>query len=109
MAGIERSKLPDLIQAMDILGPVKNDVAAELGLRPGTPVIGGTPDVMSAGVGSGAVRDYEGHLYIGTSSWISCLVPFKKLRYRAQYRVFSPARSPAGISFFLNRNVLVSA
>ncbi len=78
MSGIERSKLPDLIQAMDILGPVKNDVAAELGLKPGTPVIGGTPDVQSAGVGSGAVRDYEGHIYIGTSSWISAHVPFKK-------------------------------
>lgn len=78
MAGLERSKLPDLIQAMDILGPIKNDVAAELGLKPGTPVIGGTPDVPSAGVGSGAVRDYEGHIYIGTSSWISAHVPFKK-------------------------------
>lgn len=78
MAGIERSKLPDLIQAMDVLGPVKNDVAMELGLKPGTPVIGGTPDVPSAGVGSGAVRDYEGHIYIGTSSWISAHVPFKK-------------------------------
>ncbi|HOG07004.1 MAG: FGGY-family carbohydrate kinase [Syntrophales bacterium] len=78
MAGIEREKLPDLIQAMDILGPVKSEVARELGLREGTPVIGGTPDVPSAGVGSGAVRDYEGHIYIGTSSWVSAHVPFKK-------------------------------
>ena len=78
MAGIERDKLPDLIQAMDILGPLKKEVAAELGLKEGTPVIGGTPDVPSAGVGSGAVRDYEGHLYIGTSSWLSAHVPFKK-------------------------------
>jgi len=78
MAGIKRDKLPDLIQAMDILGPLKKEVAAQLGLKPGTLVIGGTPDVPSAGVGSGAVRDYEGHLYIGTSSWLSAHVPFKK-------------------------------
>lgn len=78
MAGIHREKLPDLIRAVDVLGPVKTDVAEDLGLRPGTPVIGGTPDVPSACVGSGAVRDYEGHLYIGTSSWISAHVPFKK-------------------------------
>jgi len=78
MAGIERSKMPDLIQATDILGPVKKEIAAELGLKEGTPVIGGTPDVPSAAVGSGAVRDYEGHFYIGTSSWISAHVPFKK-------------------------------
>jgi xylulokinase len=78
MAGIDREKLPDLIRAVDVLGPVKKEVAAELGLRPDTPVIGGTPDIPSAVVGSGAVRDYEGHLYIGTSSWISAHVPFKK-------------------------------
>ena len=35
-------------------------------------------DVHSAAVGSGAVADFDGHLYIGTSSWISCHVPFKK-------------------------------
>ena len=78
LTGIDRSKLPDLISAMDIVGPVKKDIAADLGLKEGTPVIGGTPDVPSAGVGSGAVRDYEGHLYVGTSSWISAHVPFKK-------------------------------
>jgi len=37
MAGIERDKLPDLIQAMDILGPLKKEIAAELGLKEGTP------------------------------------------------------------------------
>jgi len=38
----------------------------------------GTSDTASAGIGSGAVRDYEAHLYVGTSSWLSCHVPFKK-------------------------------
>jgi xylulokinase len=57
---------------------LKKEVAETLGLPHGIPVIGGTPDVLSAGIGSGAVRDYEGHLYIGTSSWISAHVPFKK-------------------------------
>ena len=33
---------------------------------------------MGSAVGSGAVEDYEAHLYIGTSSWMSCHVPFKK-------------------------------
>lgn len=78
MSGIVRSKLPDLIRAVDILGPLKEEVTRDLGLKPGTPVIGGTPDVPSACVGSGAVGNFEGHLYIGTSSWISAHVPFKK-------------------------------
>ena len=38
----------------------------------------GSGDVHSAVFGSGAVADYEAHLYIGTSSWISAHVPFKK-------------------------------
>lgn len=28
--------------------------------------------------GLGAVRDFEPHLYIGTSGWLTCHVPFKK-------------------------------
>jgi xylulokinase len=38
----------------------------------------GSPDIQAAAVGSGAVRDFEGHLYVGTSSWIVAHVPFKK-------------------------------
>ncbi len=78
MAGIERDKLPDLVRAVDILGTLKKEVADELGLRPDVKVIGGTPDVQAAAVGSGAVDDFSAHLYIGTSSWLTCHVPFKK-------------------------------
>ena len=41
-------------------------------------MVGGTPDLQSAAIGSGAVGDFEGHLYLGTSSWLTCHVPFKK-------------------------------
>ena len=78
ISSIERDKLPDLKKAVDILGPIEDEVADELGLKRGIDVVMGTPDVQSAAIGSGAVRDYEGHLYIGTSSWITCHVPFKK-------------------------------
>ena len=78
MAGIERRWMPDLVAATSVIGFLTQDAADELGLPAGIPVIGGTPDVQSAAVGSGAVEDYEGHLYLGTSSWLSCHVPFKK-------------------------------
>ena len=78
MSTLDREKLPDLKAPAEILGPLEAKVATELGLNPGTPVTTGTPDLQSAAVGSGAVRDYEGHLYIGTSSWLTCHVPFKK-------------------------------
>lgn len=77
-AEIDRNKLPDLIQATDILGKISPQVAEELGLPKHIQVIGGTPDLHSAAIGSGAVRDFETHLYIGTSSWLVCHVPFKK-------------------------------
>lgn len=76
--GLDRSKLPDLIGATDIVGPLLADVAEALGVPAGIAVVGGTPDVQSAAVGSGAVRDGEGHLYVGTSSWISGHVTAKK-------------------------------
>jgi xylulokinase len=78
MSTVEREKLPDLKQAVDVLGPLKPEVARELGLGEDVKVVIGTPDVHSAAIGSGAVKDYAGHLYIGTSSWLACHVPFKK-------------------------------
>lgn len=78
MAGLEREKLPDLFPATHILGPILPDVAAELGLRAHVQVGMGTPDVQSAALGSGAVADGAGHVYVGTSGWLSCFVPYKK-------------------------------
>jgi len=78
MAGLERRTLPELVPTGSVLGGLTPAAAAELGLLAGTPVVAGTGDLHSAAVGSGAVDDFAGHLYIGTSSWISCHVPFKK-------------------------------
>jgi xylulokinase len=78
LSGIDRRKLPDLLPAGGILGKLTSEAAEALGVRPDIPVAVGTPDVQSAAVGSGAVRDFEGHLYVGTSSWLTCHVPYKK-------------------------------
>ncbi len=77
-SGIDRKKLPDLVATNSILGPILPEVARELELPEGIPVIAGTPDLHSAAVGSGGVRDYEPHIYIGTSAWMICHVPAKK-------------------------------
>jgi xylulokinase len=78
MAGLDRGRLPQLVPTGSVLGGLTAAAAEELGLLVGTPVVAGTGDLHSAAVGSGAVDDFDGHLYIGTSSWISCHVPFKK-------------------------------
>jgi xylulokinase len=78
MTGLERAKLPDLVAPGTIVGQLTAEAAADLGLPVGVPVAAGSGDVHSAVFGSGAVADFEAHLYIGTSSWISAHVPFKK-------------------------------
>ncbi|HWD53676.1 MAG TPA: FGGY-family carbohydrate kinase [Acidimicrobiales bacterium] len=78
LAGLERPKLPDLVPTGSVLGGLAPRAATELGLLTGTPVVAGCGDLHSAAVGSGAVEDFDAHLYIGTSSWVSCHVPFKK-------------------------------
>ncbi|MHC1591068.1 MAG: xylulokinase [Candidatus Helarchaeales archaeon] len=76
--GIDREKLPDLIRAIDILGTIKKDVADELGLNKDVKVVGGAPDIPMAAIGAGTVEDYAGHVYIGTSAFCACHVPFRK-------------------------------
>ncbi len=82
LAGIEQSRLPELLAATDILGPLSPGPAAALGVPAGIPVVVGTPDLQSAAIGSGATRDFQAHLYVGTSSWLTCHVPFKKTDLR---------------------------
>ena len=78
LAAVERSKLPELMAATDILAPLAQQPADALGVPAGIPVVVGTPDIQSAAIGSGATRDFQPHLYVGTSSWLTCHVPFKK-------------------------------
>jgi xylulokinase len=78
MLGLDREKLPDLCAAPDVIGPLLPERASELGLDPSVVVVGGAPDVHSAAIGAGTTRNFATHLYVGTSSWISCHVPAKK-------------------------------
>jgi xylulokinase len=78
LATLDLQKLPELKHTNDILGTLRADVAREWGLREDVRVVMGSPDMHTAAVGSGAVGDYESHLYIGTSSWLLCHVPYKK-------------------------------
>ncbi len=76
--GLDRAKLPDLLPVGTVLGPIRAAAADEWGLSHDTRVISGTPDSQAAALGSGAVGDFEAHVCVGTSAWLSCHVPFKK-------------------------------
>jgi xylulokinase len=82
LSGLDRRRLPELVPSATIVGELRAQVATEWGLRSGTPVVTASGDVPSAVVGSGALEDYSGHVYIGTSSWLSCHVPRKRTDVR---------------------------
>ncbi len=74
----ERSKLPELVPTGSVLGPLLPDVADQLGVAAGVPVVCGVPDLHAAVVGSGAIAPYDTHIAISTTAWISARVPFKR-------------------------------
>ena len=76
---VDKNKFPlNLKRTIDILGPIKKEVADEIGLDKETKVVMGAPDIHTATIGSGAIGNYEGHIYIGTSDWIMTHIPYKK-------------------------------
>jgi xylulokinase len=83
-SGIDLEKLPEIVRCTDVLGSLCSAAAEELGLARETLVVAGAVDNSAAAIGSGAIRDNEAHLYIGTSSWIGAHVPIKKTDVFAQ-------------------------
>ncbi len=77
-SGVPPAKLPPIGPTAGVVGTVRADVAAELGLPDGVVVVAGTPDLHSAAVGAGAVLPLQAHIAISTTSWISCPFPRKK-------------------------------
>lgn len=70
-AELDAAKLPDLRKSSDVVGGVRPDVAAEVGVPGGTPVVLGGGDGMCAAAGAGVVQPGAAYNYIGSSSWIA--------------------------------------
>ena len=75
---IEQDKLPEIVACSDIVGTLLPAVAEDLGLSTDIQIVAGSIDNTAAAIGAGTVADYDMHLYIGTSSWMSAHVPYKK-------------------------------
>lgn len=74
MYGVDLEHLPPVIGSADAAGAITADPAAELGLAPGTSVYGGGGDAELIGVGAGASRLGDTHIYLGTSGWVSTVI-----------------------------------
>ncbi|MCP4121678.1 MAG: hypothetical protein GY751_07975 [Bacteroidetes bacterium] len=81
IAGIDQSKLPDLVRSIDEVGKLTKTAAEEMNLRAGIPVYGGCDDTQSAVVGSGAIGEGEAHVYLGTAAQVS-ISTAKNLKFK---------------------------
>jgi xylulokinase len=78
LAGLEEEEFPELIPNDAEIGGVSRAAAEELGLSTSTRVLAGINDTHASAIGAGAVRDFDGVIYIGTSAMLTCHVPFFK-------------------------------
>ena len=73
LARIDTAKLPPLVRSVDNVGGLTEAAAMEMGLETGLPVYGGCDDTQSAAIGTGAIGEGEGHIYLGTSAWVGVM------------------------------------
>ncbi len=64
--GVGLDQLPALFAATEAAGRVRRDVATDLGLRAGIPVLAGPMDSVAAAFGSGAIQPRSGLAVLGT-------------------------------------------
>jgi len=68
LSGIDADRLPPLARVDEPVGPLRRDVAADLGLPASAVVHGGVNDTMAAAIATGAFTPGRGGLSIGTTS-----------------------------------------
>ena len=71
---IPESWLPHVHESSDVVGTVTQAVAAETGLKAGTPVVAGGGDAVMQTVGAGAVDDRVALIVIGTGGNVTVTV-----------------------------------
>jgi xylulokinase len=67
--GIALERLPQVLDATEVLGALTMEAAAATGLRPGTPVVVGAGDVPAGQLGAGSALHGETHVSLGTASY----------------------------------------
>lgn len=75
LLGLDSAKLPSLVEPGAVVGTLDNsDTAAQLGLRPGTPLVIGGGDQQCAALGSGVVEPGRALINLGTATAVMAAV-----------------------------------
>jgi xylulokinase len=84
---IDPGQLPEVHRSIDVVGGVLSQVADEIGLPAGTPVVVGGGDGSCAAAGAGVLNEGTAYNYIGSSSWIALAAP--RPIYDPDHRTFT--------------------
>jgi xylulokinase len=87
--GLDPAKFPPLYESHEILGTIKPEIAAELGLSPELKIAAGGVDNACMAAGAGCVEDGMAYTSLGTSSWIAVSTHKPVLNYKTKPYVFS--------------------
>ncbi|MFX1498912.1 MAG: FGGY-family carbohydrate kinase [Promethearchaeota archaeon] len=68
---IDKNKLPEIRRSIEKVGNLTERAAELLGLEEDVPVFVGSGDLTSAAIGSGAIKDNQPVICLGTSDWIA--------------------------------------
>ncbi len=94
-AGLDADKLPEIVPSTAVVGGVLAEVADEVGVAAGTPVVAGGGDGSCAAVGAGVIEEGSAYNYVGSSSWIAIASP--KPIYDPQLKTFTFAHLVPGM------------
>ncbi|MDO5441268.1 MAG: xylulokinase [Bacillota bacterium] len=67
---VKEEQMPKLFESYEVVGTIKPDVAAKLGLNEGVKVVAGAGDNAAAAIGTGTVGDGHCNISLGTSGTI---------------------------------------
>ena len=74
LCSVRQEQMPRLYESFEVIGTLRDDVAATLGLSPNTAVIAGAGDNAAAAIGTGTIGEGKCNISLGTSGtvFISC-------------------------------------
>lgn len=84
---LSADKLPQIRRSIDVVGAVRPEVADEVGVAAGTPVVIGGGDGACAAAGAGVIAEGSAYNYVGSSSWIALSTPHPI--FDPDYRTFT--------------------
>jgi xylulokinase len=67
MAGLSREQMCELYAPGDVIGELRDDVAREVGLPAGLPIVSGVGDGQAAGLGANITQPGQAYLNLGTA------------------------------------------